>query len=280
MSNPESTLRDILRCSIKSHLHTDAILVEIIPSSEWSSDALSEDSGGLTEIIWKLFMMERSSQHELPVLASGLLPEHVVEERVKRLNGRQLMLWQWPGFTYLPYGFSEQALLEAARKVIEGAKQPLPSGLLPKRDDILLISFGVRHWLENRRRNAESTREDFLRAARGEIPLHHLHLEPVMAISEGHQRMLGRLWALERAASQFSPATDGLGQMKMGLEEFTNRWVELEAKRAALRENAPTNDATRLTEMAEALDAVIQAIDRTIAASGALDAKLLTVEGK
>jgi len=189
-------------------------------------------------------------------------------------------LLAWPGFAYLPYGFSKEELLHAARRIIKGAKEPLPPGLLPERADILRVSSEVRHWLENRRRNVESIREDFVRAAHGEIQLHHSHLDPVMAISEAHQRLLRRLWRLEPAAGRFAPKVGGLAPMKVAVDEFTSRWLDLEAERAALKTHGPVNDAERLTDMVAALNAAARAIDKAVEASRMLDAELLASEGK
>lgn len=277
MSNPADILRDVIQEILKSEPHADSVLVEMISTSGWVGGALSGDKGGLAEIVLKLSCMVDSGCHGVPILACGLLPGSLVEARVKRLGGRRLMLWQWPGFAYLPYGFTKEELIATARGIIEGARTPLPPGLLPTPGDVLRLTSKVRHWLENRLRNAKAAMQTFERAAGGEY-LHASHLEPVAAVSDEHRRMLERLWALTGAAARFAPQCGGLVPLKAAMTDFESRWQALEAVRASLREGGMEGRAEWLAAAAREHRGVCEALSAAIMATSDLDAEITTRE--
>jgi hypothetical protein len=187
-------------------------------------------------------------------------------------------LFQWPGIAYLPYGFTREQLIATVRQVIEGARTPLPQGLLPTVGDVLRLTSEIRHWLENRLRNTECALNDFESARRGEIQLHRTHLESVAAISEEHRAMLDRLWALEVPAGRFAPRTGGLGPMKTAVAEFETRWQALEAARAALRTSGAEGREEHLAEAVTEFKRVRDALSAATMATRKLDNELITWE--
>jgi len=231
---------------------------------------------GLERTRWVLFDEHERAVSLSPTLAIGLLPltQYIAGSEPLWLK----VLTAWPGFRYLPYGFSEERLNTAAREVIDGAKEPILPGLFPTRDDVLHLTAAVRHWLENRRRNVKSTRDDVYRAAGGDVKLHPTHLDRVMAISTAHQQMLKMLWVLEPAASRYAPRTKGIVPMKRDIERIAFCWLELETKRAALKATDHALNGARLAEMVTALDAVEGSIDDAIATSRLLDREILAGE--
>lgn len=188
-------------------------------------------------------------------------------------------LFQWPGIAYLPYGFTKDQLIATARKVVEGAKEPLPPGLLPTVGDVLRLTAEIRHWLENRRRNTEGALINFESAGRGEKQLHDSYLEPVAAISEEHRAMLDRLWALEVPAARFAPRIGGLAPLKAAIAEFETRWQALEATRATLRDSGAEERLERLAGAVTELRRVCKALSAAIMATLDLDKELRAREG-
>lgn len=188
-------------------------------------------------------------------------------------------LFQWPGIAYMPYGFTREQLIATARQVIEGARTPLPPGLLPTVGDVLRLTSEIRHWLENRLRNTEGALNDFESARRGEIQLHRTHLDPVAPISEEHRAMLDRLWALEVPAGWFAPRTGGLGPMKTAVAEFETRWQALEAARAALRASGAEGREEHLAEAVTEFKRVRDALSAATMATRELVNELMAWEG-
>lgn len=189
------------------------------------------------------------------------------------------VLLQWPGIAYLPYGFTKAQLIATARKVVKGAKEPLPPGLLPTVGDVLRLTSEIRHWLENRRRNTEGALMNFESAWRGEKQLHDAYLEPVTAISEDHQVMLDRLWALEVPTARFAPRIGGLAPLKAAIADFDTRWQALETARAALRASGAEERPKCLADAVTELRQVIETLSVAIMATLDLDKELRLREG-
>lgn len=201
-----------------------------------------------------------------PILALGLLPLSEIRHRVAGIaDRRQILLLDWPGFAYLHYGFGADELLATARRLVEGACNPLPTGVCPAVPDVLRLTSEVRHWLENRRRNVDGARRDFESAERGEIVLDRAYFEPVEAISDAHRAMLGRLLVLEPLASRHAPRVDGLKGIHAAVNGFEELWVSLESTRAELRRSRPAPALLAAAAKAHRLvvEALTAAIDRT-----------------
>ena len=174
----------------------------------------------------------------------------------------------WRGAQYLRYGFDRFQLQEAARTAVNGRREALPVGLGPSIDDMRRNIGEVRHWLENRRRNAEGAHAAFAEAAGGAVALHPYHLEPVAALSDRHREMLERLWALE------PPGTEAFRPLKANIESFEARWGRLEARRAELRTAADRQCRGPMEAMLEAQREAGLALSRAIEAAKALDREL------
>jgi len=205
-----------------------------------------------------------------PLVIIGLCPLPRSEDMVGMPWVRALV--EWPGFSYIPYGFTKEEFIAVANRVTKGAYASLPSGLLPTVDDVLRVTSEVRHWLENRRRNVEGSLDDFARVLRGEVRLHPSHLEPVAAVSDAHWRMLERLWILDSTIHHFVPLSDGLVPMRDAIGRFEASWKYLESQREELRTAGTANYADRLARTVAALESVLHMIDSAIAASRVLDA--------
>ncbi len=195
------------------------------------------------------------------------------------LTPRIRAMLDWPGVAYLAYGFTRDQLIAAARRAIEGAKTPLPPGLLPTAGDVLRLTSEIRHWLENRLRNTEGALNDFQRARLGEIQLHRTYLDPVAPVTEEHRAMLDRLWALEAPAERFAPRTGGLGPLKGALAEFENSWQALEAARSALRASGIKGEEQGLTETVAEFARVYDALQSAIKATRELDNEMTERKG-
>lgn len=213
------------------------------------------------------------------VIVVGLFPLSDRDHNESALAPVAGALFQWAGVAYLPYGFTRDQLIAAARQVIEGARRPLPSGLMPTVGDLLRLTSEIRHWLENRLRNTEGALKDFEGARDGKAQLHRSYLEPVAAISEEHQAMLDRLWALEVAVNQFAPRTGGLGPLKAAVAEFEIRWQALEAARAALWATGAEDSKERLAQAVTELERVRDALSTAIMAARNLEDELMAREG-
>jgi hypothetical protein len=176
-------------------------------------------------------------------------------------------LLKWPGFAYLPYGFTKDQLIATARKITEGAKAPLPAGILPTPADVLRVTSEVRHWLKNRLRNTRGMLVDFRNAANGGVQLHPAHLDPLAAITPAHLQMLDGLWTLEVAAEQFAARIGVLRPIRAAIAEFELHWQVLETLRAEIRSGSKKEHAQVLSRVEEKLHhaclALMAAIDAT-----------------
>lgn len=213
-----------------------------------------------------------------PILLLGLSPAAVngASPQEKELAA----LLRWPGIAYLPYGFTKEYLIVTARKSIEGAKAPMPPGVLPTPEDILCVASEVRHWLENRLRNTEGALIDCRNAAKGDVRLHPAYLEPMAAISRAHREMLDRLWALEPAAERFAPRIGGLAPIKVAIAEFETYWQELEAVRAEIRSRDGKECAELLDKAGQDLKRACSALATAIAATNGLSSEITTMQGR
>lgn len=180
---------------------------------------------------------------------------------------------EWPGLVQLAYGTAWEDIVSAAKRAAEGARYPLPRGVLAPVEDILRLTSEVRHWLGNRLRNTEGAVDIFERVIRGEIRLHPSHLKPVSPVSREHMDMLDRLWAREKPALELAPRSGGVSPVRSALGTFTRRWEDIEVARARLRDAehaAAETVALLLQRHNEACDALREAI----AASRELDDEL------
>lgn len=178
-------------------------------------------------------------------------------------------LLRWPGGAYLPYGFDRETLCSTARRIIEGAKRPLPAELCPTPADVLRATSEVRHWIENRLRNTGLMLSDFRAVARGSVELHPSYLEPAMAISEEHQEMLDRLLDFEPAIEQFAPGSGGMEVMRRAMSVFVARWDILETARAKCK--VAGSGAAGIGEIISQIEGVSAALNEAIEATRQLD---------
>jgi hypothetical protein len=185
-------------------------------------------------------------------------------------------LLEWPGLAQLAYGATWREFRDAAAHVVNGARSPLPAGVLAPVEDILRISSEVRHWLRNRLRNGEAAVDILERSMRGEIRLHPSNLRPVAAVSREHMDVLERFWAHERPAQQLAPSNRGVAGVKDALDSFTRCWDAIEAARAVVREAAgapsPAATARLLLRHQQACDTLHHAIALTLALDDELKA--------
>jgi len=206
-------------------------------------------------------------------LVIGLLP-------LPQLDAMPGMPWLgalegWPGFAYLPYGFTKEEFLAVVQHVLEGTKTPLPEGLLPTVDDILRMTSEVRHWLQNRQKAVLIGLDDFEQAAEGGVALHQDYLKPVAPVSGEHRAMLDRLWALERAPAVFASRVGGLSAVREAVQAFETSWLALEVARTALRDADPGQHSAHLaTEAAKRYRQVAADLTAAIQATLLLDAEL------
>lgn len=212
--------------------------------------------GNPTEFAW----------HSRPVFVLGLgsASQSIIS---RSTDDKQRALFQWPGIAYLPYGFTQEQLIATARQVVEGAKQPLPAGLLPTVSDVLCRVDAFQHWLEGRQNNAKGSLDIFESVERGEIRLNDSNLEPVTAISEKHRAMLDQLWDLEIPAAWFAPRIGGLAPLKNSIAGFETRWQALESARTALRAGGTEERAKGLSNVVLELRLVCEALSAAIMAT-------------
>lgn len=197
----------------------------------------------------------RNGPHTAILVFSLFPPEETMagSEMTSRLGP----LLQWPGLAYLAYGFNRDQLIAAARRVIRGACAPLPAELMPEVGDVLRVMVEVRHWLENRLRNAEGALQNIDSAARGEKPLHRSYLDPVEAISDEHRDMVDRLWAQEVPAGHFAPDIGGLRPLRAAMTAFELQWQALEAARTSMRDAKGEQTARRLADSMRQVNAAL-----------------------
>lgn len=212
----------------------------------------------------------------VPIIFIGLASTlEIVASRWEKDDEYLLELFQWDGAAYLQYGFTIEQLLVTARRVIEGGKAPLPSGLLPKPDDVLRVTSEVRHWLENRRINVTGMLDNFCGALRGER-LSSFHLNSQPAISKDHQEMVNRLWAYESLAAELAPANGGIVPLRAAMDEFEQAWSAFDAARKSYRLELESGEVRRdqIESVINQLEKVIAAVRKAIEATYTLDAAL------
>ncbi len=278
VDNAQILLQQRLQRALCKHGASDGIVV-VLEAAAWTGDAEGREDRVLGGALKALIQRAGVGMRGVPVLACGLLRKAYLDGRVRTIGGRQLALWEWRGFAYVKYGFSEGQLVTTIRGIIEGAKMPLPPGLLPTAGDVLRLTSEIRHWLENRLRNTEGALNDFQRARLGEIQLHRTYLDPVAPVTEEHRAMLDRLWALEAPAGRFAPRTGGLGQLKAAVAEFERHWEALEAARAALRASGIKGEEQGLTETVAEFARVCDALQSAIKATRELDNEMTERKG-
>lgn len=226
-------------------------------------------AAGLPEAIESLWRQEYLGQtRSILVLGMASTLERVIPVSQ---SSKDLLLFQWPGAAYLPYGCTKDQLIAAARKAIQGAKAPLPPGLLPTAADVSRAVAEVRHWLEGRLKNTEGAMFSFERATRGEIELHPAYLDSVPAFSEEHADMLERLWALDDLALRIAPDTGGLAPLKAAVAEFEERWRAIETACAILRSGDIIRSSQFLADAAERYRSACEALSRAIASARSLE---------
>lgn len=231
--------------------------------------------GGLTMAREALVREHYRGQNHRAVLLLGMLP--LSTESVVLMTGVTALIG-WMGFARLPYGFTCDELISTARRIIAGAKAPLPSELLQPIDDILRHTSEVRHWLENRLRNSQGALSNLEKAARGEIRLHSAHLDPVTSVSEEHRAMLDRLWALDAPANLYAPRMGGFRPLKTTLDEFESHWQALEVARAVVRATGIDCGEDGMRDMVRHLEQVCIALAEAIGATRELDRELMASE--
>lgn len=211
----------------------------------------------------------RAARRRLIQEHQGSLPAVLVVGMPPVPRDGLVALLRWPGGAYLPYGFDRETLCSTARRIIEGAKQPLPAELCPTPADILRATFEVRHWIENRLRNTDLMLSDFRAVARGSVGLHPSYLEPAVAISEEHQAMLDRLLDFEPAIEQFAPGSGGVEVMRRAMAVFVARWDILETARAKCKVDG--SGAAGIGEIISQIEGVCAALNEAIEATRQLD---------
>lgn len=207
------------------------------------------------------------------LLIVGLLPMPAGLDETASERASAALL-PWPGVAYLRYGFSRENLVKAADAAIRGAKEPLPRGLLPTLGDVRRRTSEVRHWLENRLRNADGARNALEAELLGAAILHESHLEPVAAISTAHRNMMERLWALEGLAARMAPRAGGLSAVRRAMDEFELCWRDLEESRTAVRSARRGERRECLDDMLKRHLAVRETVSAAIAAIDNLDGEL------
>ena len=214
---------------------------------------------------------ETGSCHGILIVGLFPMPTGLDETAFERATAALL---RWPGASYLRYGFSQEELIKAADEAIRGAKEPLPRVLLPTVCDVRRRTSEVRHWLENRLRNADGARNALEADLLGEATLHESHLEPVAAMSEAHRNMMERLWALEGPAAGMAPGVGGLAAVRSAMDEFELRWRDLEESRTAVRSARSGERRECLDDMLKRHCAVRETISAAIAAIDNLHGEL------
>lgn len=211
-----------------------------------------------------------------PIIVLGLAP--TLEIAASRLEGRDkhmIELFQWPGATYMQYGFTREQLMTTARRVVEGSETPLQLGAWLKSDGILRVTSEVRHWLENRRTNVTGMRDDFRKALNG-AQLSPFYLEPQSAVAEEHRKMVERLWAYEWLAVELASESGGVGPLRVAMADFERRWDALEKAKLAYRKEAVRGiaDREKIKSVAFRIDQVLVAVRTAIDATRVLDAAI------
>lgn len=217
------------------------------------------------------------SQSPMPVLILGLQSEAIVRSIARAGDELAISLLDtWSGAEYLRYDVSPNELCAATRRVIEGAKQPLPGHLSIRNPaDLLKLSSEIRHWLENRRTNVTGMLDDFRNVLRGDT-ISPFHLTPQPAISEAHRKMVNRLWIYEPIAAKLTPENGGIAPLRAAMAEFEQAWSAFEAARVACRDKVKLGvDSSEQTRVAiTQLETVIETVRKAIEVTRTLDTAL------
>jgi hypothetical protein len=240
-------------------------------------DGLFRRFAGLARVRTQLQQGSQQDGAYPPIFVLGLFP--VTVNATSPGEQELAALLRWPGLAYLSYGFTAEQLVAAARRIAEGAKNPLPPGILPTAADILRVISEVRHWLENRLRNTRGALIDFRSAVRGDMQLHPAHLLPVAAISSAHRRMLDQLWALDEAAERFVPGNGRIASTKATIAEFEAHWQVLEAARAEIRSRDNGESTIHLAAAVRELENACTALTAAIDATNGLSSEMAASRG-
>ncbi len=219
---------------------------------------------------------QKSVYRPAPIIVMGLAPTPgMAASRMASGDRHLLTLLEWPGVAYMQYGFTRAQLIATARRVVEGAKAPLPFGLLPKPDDVLRVTSEIRHWLDNRRINVTGMLNDFRSALRGN-EISPFHLDPQPAVSEDHRKMVDRLWAYESLAVDLAPTTGGIVPLRAAMDEFEQAWSAFEVTRAIYRREIESvgTGKDHVESVVNQLEKVVEAVCEAIEATRTLDAAL------
>ena len=269
----QTLLQDVVKRIVLDAIDAD---VRVVFESHLKSSQFRRHDGLID--VQQLFKASHRSARPVPILVLG--PDRAAA--VKRSPELKLLL-DWPGATYLPYGFSEPELLATVRQISTAATQiPLPaiesaSGESSMNADAALrVMSEVRHWLENRLRNTEGALVDFERAARSELQLHRAYLKPAAAITREHREMLSRLWAADPFYRTTERCPDGLELLKLEIAGFQEAWAILETARTALRTTDSPYPRQALNDAVAALarvrDSLTSAVKLTLDFSAAFRA--------
>jgi hypothetical protein len=245
-------LNKVLADTIIRALPRDLIPAPLIKFSDRTDDGQFQRFAGLAavaEVIANAHRQQDQQGNIYPsVIILGLFPMVTTSSTGKEKELSALL--RWPGIEYLQYGFTKEQLIAAAHRAVEGARTPPPADILRRanelvRDDLVRLIQDVQHWLKIRRDTTDGALKNFRKAARGTVRLDPEHLKPIVAISEEHQKMLGRLGEREREIQRFSPQSGRLAVMQAAIEQFKERWDRLEEVRAALRSRGNHRAALR-----------------------------------
>lgn len=232
--------------------------------------------GGLQAAREILMLQINKSEPLQPILIFGFQSKFLVRDKANEYWPGSGALFDWPGAEYLRYDITPDKLREAARRVIEGSKQPLPKNFLPKDpSELLCISSEIRHWLENLEPIVTGTLKNFHAALRGG-ELSPFHLNSQSAISREHRDMVNRLWAYESLAVEFSPTNGGLLPLRAAMSEFEQAWSEFNMARESycLALENGTAGKDRINSVIIQLEKVVSAVQKAIEATDTLDAAL------
>lgn len=264
----DACFRNRILTLFKATQQEDEVTRLAIRFCHWVADGEHAPWAGFRAVVSELRAALAADESPRPTLILGF---HTPD----RVRGRpEAAVLAWPGATYVRYDASDDELRAAVGQAIQGAREPLPARLLPDAAEILSLTFEVRHWLQNRRDNAEGAITDFAAAACGENWLHESYLNPVEAISRQHRQSLDRLWELEAAVAHLAPRIGGLRAVRTAIDEFEVRWEDLEQARRRLRGCVDHKRAGALADVRDRYIGVRQALLAAIAAIDDLDAAL------
>lgn len=242
----------------------------VIGFCHWHRDGEFDLWAGFQDALETLQVCSAKGESLPPMLIFGL---HSPEQLEKFPD--EIRVLKWPGVQYLRYDADDETLAKAVTDCLQGSTEPVPECLFVMVKEITRLNSEIRHWLENRLRNASGALYDFEAAERGEIRLHPNHLEPVLAISSEHQAMLERFCTLEPHVLRLAPQASGLKTFSAAMENFQSHWQALETAKEALR-NAPGVDlsGSAVSHLIKAMKRVCNALETAIAATRELDNEL------